>query len=44
VLAKLVSALRGDKYMIGTYPPAERGAAPDAEPGTPPATSGTKGR
>jgi hypothetical protein len=44
VPAKLVSALRGDKYMIGAYPPAGRGAAPDAEPSTTPAMSGTKGR
>jgi hypothetical protein len=38
VLAKLVSALRGDKYMVGAYPPDWHGAASarDAE--------GTKGR
>ena len=44
VLAKLLSALRGDKYMAGAYPPDWRGAAPDAEPRTTPAVSGTKGR
>jgi len=38
VLAKLLSALRGDKYMVGAYPPDWHGAASarDAE--------GTKGR
>jgi hypothetical protein len=32
VLAKLSSALRGDKYMVGAYPPDWHGAAsaPDA--------------
>lgn len=46
VLAKLASALRGDKYMVGAYPPQWRGAAPvqDAEPSTtastPPAVAG----
>ena len=50
MLAKLVSALRGDKYMVGAYPPEWRGAAPadDAEPSTTartaPAVSGTEGR
>ena len=50
VLAKLVSALRGDKYMVGAYPPAWRGAPPthDAEPSTTartaPAVSGMKER
>ena len=50
MLAKLVSALRGDKYMVGAYPPEWRGAAPanDAEPSTTartaPAVPGTKGR
>jgi hypothetical protein len=44
VLAKLMSALRGDKYMVGAYPPDWRGAAPDAEPSTAPAVSGMKGR
>jgi hypothetical protein len=44
VLAKLLSALRGDKYMVGAYPPDWRGAAPDAAPSTTPAVSGTKGR
>jgi hypothetical protein len=34
VLAKVLSALRGDKYMVGAYPPEWRGAAADAEPGT----------
>jgi hypothetical protein len=33
VLAKLLSALRGDKYMAGAYPPGWHGSAsaPDAE-------------
>ena len=50
MLAKLVSALRGDKYMVGAYPPEWRGAAAagDAEPsttaGTAPAVSDTEGR
>jgi hypothetical protein len=44
VLAKLFRALRGDKYMIGAYPPEWRGAEPDAEPSATPAMSGTKGR
>jgi len=44
VLAKLLSALRGDKYMAGAYPPDWRGAAPDPEPRTTAAVSGTKGR
>ena len=50
VLAKLASALRGDKYMVGAYPPEWRGAAHahDAEPGTTARTaqagSGTKER
>lgn len=50
VLGKLVSALRGDKYMVGAYPPEWRGAtrARDAEPSTTartaPAVSGTQGR
>jgi len=50
VLAKLVSALRGDKYMVGAYPPEWRGAAlaHDAEPSTTgrtaPAVSDTKER
>jgi hypothetical protein len=50
VLAKLSSALRGDKYMIDAYPPAWRDAAPghDAEPSAvahaAPTVSGTKGR
>jgi hypothetical protein len=36
VLGKLVSALRGDKYMVGAYPPEWRGATPayDVEPST----------
>jgi hypothetical protein len=50
VRAKLLSALRGDKYMVGAYPPEWRGAAHahDAEPGTTARTaqagSGTKER
>jgi hypothetical protein len=44
VLARLLSALRGDKCMAGAYTPDRRGAAPDAEPSTTPALSGTKGR
>jgi hypothetical protein len=49
VLAKLVSALRGDKYMVDAYPPQWRGTAraDDTEPSTArtaPAVSGTKGR
>ena len=44
VLAKLLSALRGDKYMVGAYAPDWRGAAPDPEPRTTAAVSGTKGR
>ena len=50
VLAKLVSALRGDKYMVGAYPPEWRGAARarDAEPSTTartaPPMSGSKER
>ena len=43
VLAKLLSALRGDKYMVGAYAPDWRGAAPDPEPSTTAAVSGTKG-
>ena len=43
-LAKLLSALRGDKYMVGAYPPDWGGAAPGAEPRTTPPVSGTKGR
>ena len=43
-LAKVLSALRGDKYMVGAYPPDWGGAAPDAEPRTTPPVSGTKGR
>ena len=43
-LATLLSALRGDKYMVGAYPPDWHGAAsPSAEPRTTPAVSGTKG-
>ena len=43
--ARLLSALRGDKYMVGAYPPDWPGAAsPSEEPGTTPAVSGTKGR
>jgi hypothetical protein len=48
VLAKLVSVLRGDKYMVLAYPPEWRGAARarEAEPSTTartaPAVSGTK--
>jgi hypothetical protein len=44
VLAKLASALRGDKYMVGAYPPDWHGAAPDAEPSTTQGLSGTRGR
>ncbi len=50
VLAKLVSVLRGDKYMVGAYPPEWRGAAAahDAEPSTTartaPAVSDMEGR
>ena len=55
MLAKLVSTLRGDKYMVGAYPPEWRGASPardapadDAEPsttaGTAPAVSDMEGR
>jgi hypothetical protein len=44
-LAKLLSALRGDKYMVGAYPPNWHGAAsPSAEPRTTAAVSSTKGR
>lgn len=44
-LAKLLSALRGDKYMVGAYLPDWHGAAlPSAEPRTTPAVSGTKER
>jgi hypothetical protein len=43
-LAKLLSALRGDKYMVGAYPPDWGGAAPDAAPRTTPPVSDTKGR
>ena len=33
VLAKLLSALRGDKYMVGAYPPDwhDRASAPDPD-------------
>ena len=45
VRAKLSSAQRGDKYMVGAYPPDWHGAAsPSAEPRTTPAVSGAKGR
>jgi hypothetical protein len=44
VPAKLLSAVRDDKYMAGAYTPDWRGAAPDAEPSTTRAVSGTKGR
>jgi hypothetical protein len=49
VFAKLVSALRGDKYMVGAYAPEWRGAAraDDNEPSTaraaPADSSTTKG-
>jgi hypothetical protein len=43
--ARLLSALRGDKYMVGAYAPDWPGAAPPSkEPRTTPAVSGTKGR
>ena len=38
VLAMLLSALRGDKYMVGAYPPDWHGAAPA------PRAAETKGR
>jgi hypothetical protein len=38
VLAKLLSALRGDKYMAGAYPPDSHGYASAEE------ADGTKGR
>ena len=42
--ARLLSALRGDKYMVGAYPPDWPGAAsPSKEPPTTPAASGMKG-
>jgi len=44
VLARLMSSLRGDKYMIGAYPPVGRGDAPDPDPSPTPAMAGTKER
>jgi hypothetical protein len=39
-LARLLSALRGDKYMVDAYPPAWHGAARARDDVTPPSRNG----